>query len=221
MLVREIPERIPLNKGELLLWPQWLAAREAEHLHAELLQRVPWIRSVITIAGRQIPVPRLNAWYGDAHTTYGYSGTRLPVNPWIVSLAKLRQRLCAESQFNFNSALLNRYRDGRDSVDWHSDNEPELGRQPVIATVSLGAQRRFDLRPRWHQNGDEPSTKGRRQTRHIDLPAGSLFIMAGATQQHWQHRVPKTAAPVGERISITFRYIDDGVANPGMIGSNV
>ena len=142
--------------------------------------------------------PRLNAWYGDPGCRYGYSGTRFEPLPWTETLTDIKERLTATLGVAFNSMLANRYRDGRDSVAWHSDDEPELGRNPVIASVSLGATRRFTLKH-----------KSRRDIRPlaVDLTHGSLLVMSGPTQHQWLHQIAKTTRIVGERINLTFRYI--------------
>jgi alkylated DNA repair dioxygenase AlkB len=146
----------------------------------------------------------------------------------------MRQRVSQVSDYPFNAALLNLYRDGNDSVGWHSDNEKELGARPVVATLSLGAERRFDLRPcrkSSNQVGTQVANKARirRKTSHLYLPHGSLLIMAGDTQNHWQHRVARTKGLVAERISLTFRYVyrpatgnfsgKDSPAHNGMVRS--
>ena len=209
MLLQYESERIPLAGGELLYWPRFLETRDAEALFECIRDRVPWVQSKICIAGRQLSIPRLNAWYGDSGTEYGYSGTRLPVNPWLPELDSLKSRVARASGSAFNCALLNLYRDGRDSVDWHSDNEPELGRTPIVATLSLGAERRFDLRPRRRDKDKLETGRARaRKTQCLHLPAGSLLVMAGDTQRNWQHRVPKLSTEIGERISVTFRYVE-------------
>ena len=141
-----------------------------------------------------MPIPRLTAWHGAAG--YVYSGIRLTPAAWtppLLELKALAERLAGE---RFNSVLLNLYRDGRDSVSWHADNEPGLGRDPVIASLSLGAVRRFQLK---HRRLDERLA--------LDLPHGSCLIMAGATQHHWLHQLPKTTRPVGPRINLTFRHM--------------
>lgn len=227
-------QRISIERGELLFWPNWLSDMVADKLQQTLRKRVTWLRPAIRIAGHSIPIPRLNALYGDEGRRYAYSGIHLPVNQWLPELEALRQQVneVGDSHLDavpggdhrlFNSALLNLYRSGRDSVDWHSDDEPELGDQPVIATVSLGASRRFDLRPRHRPgaDGDRPLTHRGRQTMHLDLPHGSLLIMAGDMQRYWQHRVAKINAQVGERISITFRWVDDGAVANTMVGSGL
>lgn len=190
-------ERLSLPDAELTHWPDFLAAPAAQDLFRELETKVPWEQSVIRIAGRPLTIPRLNVWYGDPGTNYGYSGTRLASHPWTPALAALRGQIEAITGHRFNSALLNCYRSGRDSVDWHSDDEAVLGPEPVIATLSLGVARRFELR---HRN-----QAGLR--RQLVLGSGSLLLMAGPMQRHWRHRVPKEPAVAGSRISITLRLV--------------
>ncbi|UTW45937.1 alpha-ketoglutarate-dependent dioxygenase AlkB [bacterium SCSIO 12696] len=144
-----------------------------------------------------MPIPRLNAWYGDRDAHYGYSGTRLPLNDWSVALMQLRQRVEGELNKRFNSALINLYRNGSDSVAWHSDDEAELGESPVIASLSLGAKRRFQMR-----------RKSGGQRYELTLESGALLVMTGATQRFWQHQVPKENRVEEARINITFRRID-------------
>ena len=200
-----ISEHIPLAGGGLRFWPTFLPAAEADELLDCLVKQPPWQHSNILIAGRDIVVPRLNVMYGDAGTDYSYSGTRMPVHPWLTELKQLKKQVSHSSDCPFNFALLNLYRNGQDSVDWHSDDEKELGPQPVVATISLGAMRRFDLRPR--NRGVSKAKSGKRITRHLELPHGSLLVMEGGTQYHWHHRVPKTKTAVDQRISVTFRQV--------------
>jgi alkylated DNA repair dioxygenase AlkB len=142
--------------------------------------------------GRRVLIPRLTAWHGAAG--YVYSGIEMTPAPWNEPLLEIKAVAEAWAGQAFNSVLLNLYRDGRDSVSWHADNEPGLGRDPVIASVSLGAMRRFQMKHR------------RREARvALDLRSGSCLVMAGATQHHWLHQVPKTSRPVGPRINLTFR----------------
>lgn len=168
------------------------AVADADRLLAALQGEIAWRQEVATIMGRKVPIPRLTAWHGEAG--YVYSGIAMAPAPWTPALVDLKA--CAEHHAGqgFNSALLNFYRDGRDSVAWHADNEPGLGRDPVIASLSLGAVRRFHLKHR--RSGERLS---------LDLGHGSCLVMAGATQHHWLHQVPKTARPVGPRINLTFR----------------
>lgn len=191
------PQQILLEDGELCLFPQWLAAAEVQALLQTLQDEVPWEQSVIRLYGRSVSIPRLNAWFGDADCGYAYSGYRLPLHPWLPALSALRRRLHDELKVDSNSVLVNQYRSGEDSVAWHSDDEPELGRNPVIAAISLGAERRFSLRHR--QKSLKPL--------HLQLPSGSLLLMSGATQHYWHHCLPKMARIAEPRISLTFRQI--------------
>lgn len=192
------PQRIELQDGELLLLPGWLDESEVRGLLHSLMNRVPWEQSVIQLYGRPVQIPRLNAWFGDPGCGYAYSGHRLPLHPWLPELSTLRGRLHRELNVDSNSVLVNLYRDGQDSVAWHSDDEPELGRNPVIAAVSLGAERRFSLRHRHNKS---------LETLHLQLPSGSLLLMSGATQHHWYHCLPKSARVNAPRISLTFRQV--------------
>ena len=197
MLDLESDTRIALRGGSLRFWPRFVPAEDCARLFASLRARTPWERSEIRIAGRCIAIPRLNAWYGDPGADYSYSGVRLATTAWHRDLLDLKGRVEAATGHTFNSALLNLYRNGGDSVDWHSDDEPELGNDPVVASVSLGTVRRFELKHR-----TIPAARHR-----LELPDGSLLLMAGALQHHWQHRVPKQRGVDGERINITFRTV--------------
>lgn len=189
--------RIELPDAEVSLFPGWLAAQQADALFAELIEKVDWDVHRIRIFGREVDSPRLSSWIGDADARYRYSGATFVPRPWIDVLAGLRGRLSDECGVAFNSVLANRYRDGRDAMGWHSDNERELGPAPVIASLSLGAPRRFVLRHR----------TDRTQRAECVLGHGDLLLMAGATQDHYHHALPRTARPVGERINLTFRRI--------------
>ncbi|MGH9064036.1 MAG: alpha-ketoglutarate-dependent dioxygenase AlkB family protein [Acidimicrobiales bacterium] len=188
----EPPNLLPAD-GEARLYDGFLSPARADRLLSALGQDLRWRQEDARLFGRGIPLPRLTAWYGDVG--YQYSGVTHPPAPWPPSLDELR-RLVAEVVPLPNSALANLYRSGRDSVSWHADDEPELGRQPVIASVSLGAPRRFVLR--------HGPTRDRVE---LDLPHGSLLVMAGDCQHRWQHAVPKTSRPVGPRINVTFRQM--------------
>ena len=189
--------RLALFEGEVRLWPSAFRPDEAAQLFTELRQTIDWQQESILMFGRRVPVPRLVAWHGDPGTSYTYSGTLHQPLPWTPPLTRIRDRVGELSCARFNAVLLNLYRDGRDGMGWHADDEAELGRDPVIASVSLGATRRFCLRHR------------KRRSLKLDLPLvhGSLLCMAGATQHHWVHALPKTRAAVGERINLTFRLV--------------
>lgn len=194
------PKRIALEDGgELLLFEEWLSPEEARHHEETLSREVPWEQKAISMMGKRVMQPRLVAWFGDPDAVYTYSGLRNEPLPWIPALSELRRRAERDSGALFNSVLANLYRDGRDSMGFHADAEKELGRDPVIASVSLGATRRFQLR----YVGKKKAVPGH----DIDLPGGSLLVMAGTTQRFWRHGVPKVAAPVAPRINLTFRRV--------------
>ncbi len=175
----------------------WLLSAEADALLQALQESVPWEVHRIRMFGRWVNSPRLSCWMGDAEAHYRYSGADFAPHPWAPAVQELSERLQQACAAPFNSVLINRYRSGSDSMGWHSDDEPELGQRPVIASLSLGASRRFVLRRR-----DDHSAKC-----GFELAHGDLLVMAGDTQRFYQHALPKTARPVGERINLTFRWI--------------
>lgn len=179
-----------------------LALDAADSAFATLRSEVRWRQDHLRMFGRTIPVPRLESWVADEGLDYTYSGVHHDPDPWFTALADLRDLSGRLSETTFNSVLCNLYRDGNDGVDWHADDEPEFGPMPVIASLSLGATRRFDLR-----RVDDHSTKI-----ELELHHGDLVIMRGTTQALWRHRVPKTRRDVGERINLTFRTV---VRSPG------
>ena len=186
-----------LRDADLLLDPAFLPPAEAEAAFAALRHALPWEVHRIRLCGREVDSPRLSAWIGDPGTAYRYSGATFEPHPWPAALRPLRDRVALAAGSAFNSVLANLYRDGRDTMGWHSDDERELGAHPVIASLSLGATRRFRLR-----NRDDP-----RQALAVDLPPGSLLVMRGNTQRTTRHALPRTARPVGERINLTFRRV--------------
>ncbi|CAM4462342.1 alpha-ketoglutarate-dependent dioxygenase AlkB [Stenotrophomonas lactitubi] len=175
----------------------WLPAAEADALQEALAQEIPWETHRIRMFGNWVDSPRLSCWIGDPQARYRYSGAEFVPHPWPLVLGALRDRLQAQGVGRFNSVLLNRYRGGTDYMGWHSDDEPELGPAPLIASLSLGAARRFLLRRR-----DDPARKAEYLLGH-----GDLLLMAGQTQRHYQHALPKMARVQGERINLTFRWI--------------
>jgi alkylated DNA repair dioxygenase AlkB len=187
---------LPLPDADLRLAPYWLSQQEADTLLATLRETIPWETHHIRLFGREVASPRLSCWIGDPGTAYTYSRTRFEPHPWPPALAALRGRVEQACAARFNSVLANLYRDGADSMGWHSDDEPELGPQPVIASLSLGAERRFLLRRR----------DGAGKSVGLPLPHGSLLRMAGDTQRRYAHALPKTRA-AGARINLTFRWI--------------
>jgi alkylated DNA repair dioxygenase AlkB len=185
------------NDALLALHTHCLAPEDAQALQQQLTETLPWSIHRIRLFGRWVDSPRLSCWIGDPQAVYRYSGQTFAPHPWTQALAALRDRLREELGVPFNSVLANLYRDGRDAMGWHSDDEPELGAEPVIASLSLGAARRFVLRRR-----DDHAVK---QT--LVLEPGSLLVMRGACQRDWQHALPRTARPVGPRINLTFRHL--------------
>lgn len=186
-------ERIELSdEGWLLYAAEALRPPPADELFARLQQDVEWRQE--RVYGR--PMPRLNAWFADPGVAYAYSGLRFVGTGWPEWLLPVKQVAEEVAAAFFNSLLLNRYRDGLDSIGFHSDAEPELGANPLIATLSLGAEREFVLKHRRN-----------RETKTYQLGHGSLLVMGGSTQHFWLHGVPKTRTLAGERISLTYRRI--------------
>ncbi|MCD9027320.1 alpha-ketoglutarate-dependent dioxygenase AlkB [Luteimonas sp. BDR2-5] len=184
--------------GASLAWcPGWLDPDASRALFVALMAQVPWQQHHVRLFGRCVAAPRLSCWIGDPDASYAYSGTRFAPHPWPDALRAVRDAVGEAAGVRFNSVLANLYRDGRDGMGWHSDDERELGPGPVIASLSLGATRRFSFKHR--------TRPGVGLT--LPLPAGSLLLMRGATQQHYRHALPKTARPVGPRINLTFRRI--------------
>ena len=181
----------------VLLDPTFMSEQEARDLLETLIEEVDWEQHSVKIFGREVPSPRLSAWYGDPEAVYRYSGFTHRPRPWLPDLDGLRRRVEAALGERFNSVLLNRYRDGRDAMGWHADDEPELGTDPVIASVSLGAARRMTLRHRSRKD----------QKREVALTTGSLLVMAGETQRNWMHAIPRSKTVHAERINLTFRLI--------------
>jgi alkylated DNA repair dioxygenase AlkB len=185
-----------LPDAEVTYTPDFLEPSEAARLLEALLALPDWEQLPLFMFGRRVPAPRLSAWYGEAG--YAYSGVVHAPRAWPEALGPLRQKLTAEVGCEWNGVLASLYRDGADSMGWHSDAEPELGECPVIASVSLGERRRFLLRHRRRKDVE---------TLEVPLDAGSLLVMRGPTQHHWKHSVPKTRRPVGARVNLTFRRI--------------
>jgi len=189
--------RLDLPGADVRLWRPAFQPAEADELLLLLRTRIEWQQEDIVLFGERRRVPRLVAWHGDSGTAYTYSGTAHEPLPWTPELLGIRHRAEEITGQRYNSVLLNLYRDGRDGMGWHADDEPELGREPAIASVSFGATRRFKLRHRG----------SRLAANALDLAHGDLLLMAGATQRHYVHAVPKTARPVGARVNLTFRWV--------------
>lgn len=181
--------------------PCFLGEAEAGDALARLWNELDWSQREITLYGRRVMQPRLVAWYGDAGAVYSYSGLTLQPLPWHPLLQDLRARTESRSGYRFNAVLANAYRDGRDSMGWHADNEKDLGPRPVLASLSLGAPRRFLLRE------VNRGTGKRAESFELTLENGSLLVMKAGCQQRFQHALPRTRREAGLRINLTFRWI--------------
>jgi alkylated DNA repair dioxygenase AlkB len=185
---------IPIEDGELAMLLRMPLPADPADVLAQLIRDTPWRADTIVMYGKRHLQPRLSAWYGEAG--YTYSGLTLAPSPMTPLLNALRTTVEQLTGHRYNSVLLNYYRDGADSMGMHSDDEAELGRDPVIASLSLGATRTFILRH-----------KTSKRTVKLDLTDGSLLLMGGTLQQHWLHGINKTAKPTQPRLNMTFRFI--------------
>ena len=190
-------ENLLPKDGETFFFAHFFTAEESSFYFETLLKEIAWKEEPIIIFGKKIMQPRLTAWYGEAGKAYSYSGITMQPNLWTPTLLQIKERIESTSGVIFNSALLNFYRDGQDSNGWHSDNEKELGVNPVIGSVSFGASRTFKFKHR----------RDKRLNCSVDLANGSFLLMKGPTQHHWLHCIPKTKKVVESRINITFRII--------------
>jgi len=185
-----------INQGSYQYYHSFFTKSESDEFFSRLLENIEWKQESMRIYGKLVPFPRLTAWYGDNEKPYSFSGITLRPHPWTKDLLRIKNAIEEYSSVVFNSVLLNLYRNGNDSISWHTDAEPELGRNPVIASVNFGDTRKFQLR---HIKT--------REIIDIELEHGSVLIMEGELQHYWQHQVPKTKAAKKERINLTFRVI--------------
>lgn len=188
---------IDLPHASIVYTPHLFTQETGDEYFQNLLKSIDWKQEEITFYGKTHNVPRLSAWYGDAGKDYTYSGIHAQANVWIQPLLEIKQCVEQHCDSKFNSVLVNLYRDGNDSVAWHSDDEAELGRNPVIASISLGDIRRFQMRM-----CDNHANKY-----SLNLEHGSCLLMSGETQAKWQHQVPKERSVMNPRINLTFRMI--------------
>ena len=191
--------KISLPDSDLILYQNHFDPITADNLFEDLLKEIPWVQNKIRFYGKETYVPRLESWHGDRGMSYTYSGIKMKAKPWTQNLLEIKKSIEPFVQTSFNSVLINYYRNGKDRVAWHSDDEKELGKNPVIASISLGAVRKFKLR---HKKYKENQLK-----HEVFLENGSLLLMSGPTQHHWHHEIPRTAKPIGPRINLTFRVI--------------
>lgn len=190
------PNLLPCD-GELYFHSSFLSLKKSSLLLEYLLNIVPWQSRTIKIFGKEVLQPRLIAWFGDPGCNYRYSRSLFEPLPWDPELLKLKQRVSNFTQHQYNSVLANLYRNEKDSMGYHSDNEKELGPSPQIASISLGAEREIIF---IHRN-----EKNRRV--QVSLTNGSLLVTKGCTQKYWKHGILKKRRPIGKRINLTFRNI--------------
>ena len=190
------PQQLLPFDGSAILHNRFFNENFTREAFEFLRENTPWEQPEIVMFGKKYPQAGFSTWHTDTGVSYLYSGIERVAQPMTEMLHEFRRRCESAAEAKFNAVLVNLYRDGRDSVSWHSDNEAINGREPTIASVSLGATRRFDLRHR--------ETK---QTVKVDLEDGSLLVMSGLSQQCWVHQIAKTAKPVGPRINLTFRLV--------------
>jgi alkylated DNA repair dioxygenase AlkB len=191
-------ERIPMEDGAIYYLQEFFPAQAAEAFMNQLIDEVSWRAENIVVWGKTYPQPRLTAWYGDKGASYTYSGIYLEPLPWTPTLMEIKNRVEKIAGTDFNSVLLNYYRNHRDSMGLHSDDEPELGRRPIIASLSLGEERTFILKHKTRRDLSRARLK---------LASGSLLLMKGETQHNWKHGIEKEKRPCGPRINLTFRQI--------------
>jgi len=182
--------------GEALFFPNYFSQADSNRLLKSLTDNILWQQDQIKMYGKTINLPRLTAWYGADDLTYTYSGIQMKPNAWTADLLEIKNKIEQEAKVEFTGVLLNLYRNGRDSMAWHCDDEPELGKNPVIGSVSFGATRTF----RFRHLQDKIVEK-------VALSHGSFILMQGATQHNWEHEIPKTSKPLSPRINLTFRVI--------------
>lgn len=186
-----------LPDSEIIYYPNFFNKEKADEFFEKLKTDIPWQQDDITVFGKKYPQPRLTSLFGNEGKPYSYSNIVMKPHSWNSLLMFIKNQIEEVCPENFTTVLLNYYRDGKDSNGWHADNEKELGTNPVIASVSFGAERSFHLQ---HNFFKEQKLK-------INLEHGSLLIMKGTTQHFWKHQIPKTAKPIGPRINLTFRII--------------
>lgn len=188
--------QLAMTDGDVRYYPNWLTLTDAERYLQDCQKALTWSQDYIKIYGRDVKIPRLQSWIGDPEAQYTYSQLLMTPLPWQAPVTEIRHLCETMTGVKFNSVLANWYRDGQDSMGMHSDDEPELGPQPTIASVTLGEPRKFIFKHKKTQEKVE-----------VVLEHGSLLVMQGDTQQFWQHGINKTKKPIGDRINLTFRWV--------------
>lgn len=188
-------EILPFD-GSAVLYPDFIASPHADDVFSSLLASTGWEKQSLVMFGKIVEEPRLSTWHSEPHLTYTYSGAKRTPVAWTPQLVELRGLCESQVQHTFNGVLINLYRNGKDHLSWHSDDETVNGSEPVIASLSFGAERKFELRHK--ETGVRVSTM---------LPHGSLLVMSGLSQARWVHRVPKSSVISEPRINLTFRHL--------------
>ena len=188
---------LPLQDADIDYYPQFFGLEDANALFEELYQNTPWQQDDIKVYGKIYKQPRLTAFYANNQITYNYSNISMTPHPFTPILNSIRKKIEEATKITFSSCLLNLYRDGQDSNGWHADDEKELGKNPVIASISFGAERLFHLKHK----------KIKTLKHKLNLQNGSLLVMKGETQHQWLHQISKTKKPIGKRINLTFRLL--------------
>jgi alkylated DNA repair dioxygenase AlkB len=189
--------RLDLPDADVTFAPGFFPPDVSDRYLDDLLKTIGWRQEQVKLFGKRIDQPRLTAWHGDAGSSYTYSGIALAPQPWTETLLAIKAAIEPAAGTRFNSVLLNLYRNERDSVSWHSDDDGGVGKTPVIGSVSFGAPRQFQLRHKLDKS----------LRAEVELTHGSFLLMGGTTQQFWQHQVPKCKASCGQRVNLTFRVI--------------
>jgi alkylated DNA repair dioxygenase AlkB len=197
-LFQSEPIILHLPDATIIYYPHFFDKKEADTIFAQLTTDIPWQQDEIMVYGKNHQQPRLTALFGNEGKPYSYSNIKMQPHPWNLLLQKIKSKVESVSHTNFTSVLLNLYRDGKDSNGWHADNEKELGINPIIASVSFGTERIFQLKHNTISNLKQ----------NIVLEHGSLLLMKGTTQHFWKHQIPKTSKTIGSRINLTFRVIE-------------
>jgi alkylated DNA repair dioxygenase AlkB len=198
LLFKSEPIVFNLPDAEIIYFPNFFDKKEADLIFEQLTNEIPWQQDDILVFGKVHPQPRLTALFGNEGKPYSYSNIKMQPQPWNPLLQKIKSKVESVSHTNFTTVLLNLYRDGKDSNGWHADNEKELGINPIIASVSFGTERIFQLKHNTISNLKQ----------NIVLEHGSLLLMKGTTQHFWKHQIPKTSKTIGSRINLTFRVIE-------------
>ena len=183
--------------ASIIYYPNFFSTEEATIFFDTLQMEIPWQQDDIKVYGKVYPQPRLTALFGNEGKSYSYSNITMHPHKWSPLLMSIKEKVEKTTEAIYSTVLLNYYRDGKDSNGWHADNEKELGTNPIIASLSFGAERMFQLKHNAIPN----------QKINIPLAHGSLLVMKGTTQHFWKHQIPKTTKPIGSRINLTFRII--------------